>query len=314
MLASGIIKTVTALCLVATASPGYSQEEKRVTPEPVVGLWGSEQIFGSTAGGHLIIDARAPAGFGLQTPVYSLFPEYKSFANQDSRKSRITVKNLLTMTSGLAGNDSDDSSPGNELTMFAQQGTQPDFYKFALDLPMMHEPGGEQAIYFTGGINLLGGIVRNTMKMPLGEFFDKYLAQPLDIHTYHLNLTPTNDAYGGGGFYMRSRDALKLGQLYLAGGVWNKRRVVSKNWIDLSTQKYASFNAEHGYGFAWHIFNLHFGSHIYREYEAEGNGGQLIIVIPDLDLTVLFTTGNYGNDMTIPEREVLTGVVSAILK
>ncbi len=254
------------------------------------------------------------AGFGLETPIYSLFPEYKHFANPDPRKSQITVKDLLTMTSGLAGNDNDDSSPGNEMVMFAQQETQHDFYKYVLDLPMASAPGGKQAVYFTGGINLLGGIVRNTMKMPLDTFFDEYLAQPLDIHNYHLNLTPTGDVYGGGGLYLRPRDALKLGQLYLDGGVWNTRRVVSKNWVDLSTRRYASFNAEHGYGFAWHLFDLRFSDRVYHEYEAEGNGGQLTIVIPDLDLTVSFTTGNYGNDMTMPERDVLAGVVSAIIE
>jgi hypothetical protein len=64
------------------------------------------------------------------------------------------------MTSGLACNEADDASPGNELKMFAQT-AQPDFYKFILDLPMVHDPGRQPMIYCTGGINLLGGIIQH---------------------------------------------------------------------------------------------------------------------------------------------------------
>ena len=250
------------------------------------------------------------AKFDLDTPVVALFPEYKTLANPDPRKQRITVKNLLTMTSGLAGNDSDDSSPGNELRMFAQH-EQPDFYKFALDLPMAAEPGGDQMVYFTAGINLLGGIIRNTVGMPLAECFEWYLAIPLNMKSYHLNLTPTGEMYGGGGLYLRPRDALKLGQLYLNGGTWNGRRVVSKHWVDLSTKRYSGYNPEHGYGFAWHLFEVEVDNRIYSEYEAQGNGGQVINVLPELDMTVMFTTGNYGDDETVPEREILTALIRA---
>ena len=250
------------------------------------------------------------AKFDLDTPVVSLFPEYKTLANPDPRKQRITVKNLLTMTSGLAGNDSDDSSPGNELRMFAQH-EQPDFYKFALDLPMAAEPGSDHMVYFTAGINLLGGIIRNTSGMPVADFFEQYLALPLNMQGYHLDLTPTDEMYGGGGLCLRPRDALKLGQLYLNGGTWNGRRVVSKHWVDLSTKRYSGYNPEHGYGFAWHLFEIEVDNHIYREYEAQGNGGQVINVVPELDLAVMFTTGNYGDDETIPEREVLTALIRA---
>ena len=256
----------------------------------------------------IAIDHRAK--FDLDTPVVSLFPEYKTLANPDPRKMQITVKSLLTMTSGLAGNDSDDSSPGNELRMFAQH-EQPDFYKFALDLPMATEPGGDHMVYFTAGINLLGGIIRNTTSMPVADFFEQYLAIPLNMQSYHLNLTPTGEMYGGGGLYLRPRDALKLGQLYLNGGTWNGRRVVSKHWVDLSTTRYSGYNPVHGYGFAWHLFEIEVDNRTYSEYEAQGNGGQVINVVPELDLTVMFTTGNYGDDETVPEREILTALIRA---
>ena len=47
-------------------------------------------------------------------------------------------------------------------------------------------------------------------------------------------------------------------------------------------------------GYAWHRLVLTSGGRSYREYEANGNGGRYLIVLPDLDLVVVFTAGNYG--------------------
>ena len=82
------------------------------------------------------------ANIPLDSPVYSYFPEYKPFANWDERKNKITVRDLLDMTSGLACDDHDPSSAGNEDVMQSQT-AQNDWYKFMLDLPMARDPGGE---------------------------------------------------------------------------------------------------------------------------------------------------------------------------
>ena len=111
------------------------------------------------------------AKISLDSPVYSFFPEYKPFANWDERKNTITVRDLMDMTSGLACDDHDPSSAGGEDPMQSQT-LQNDWYKFALDLPMAGNPGGEQAVYCASDINLLGGIVKNTSGYWLPEFFD----------------------------------------------------------------------------------------------------------------------------------------------
>ncbi|MBZ5589736.1 MAG: beta-lactamase family protein [Acidobacteriia bacterium] len=237
------------------------------------------------------------AKFGLDTPVVSLFPEYRDIARLDPRKRRITVQNLLTFTSGLACNDDDDGSPGNEDRM-QDQDAQPDWYKYTLDLPMAADPGGSKAVYCSAAVNLLGGVVSNATDMPLLEFFYRYYAAPLDIRLYHVNLMPTGQAYLGGGIEMRPRDQLKLGQLYLNGGGWNGRRVISQAWVDASWRRYSSFASDHGYGFNWHIIDVTSGGHSYRLYEAGGNGGQFVIAIPELDMVVGFTAGNYGDFAT----------------
>ena len=232
------------------------------------------------------------ADFDLSTPVYSLFPEYTSFAHDDSRKRKLTVAHLLTMTSGYDCDDDDDSTPGNEDNMQDQQ-AQPDWYKYTLDLPVSREPG-EQAVYCSAGINLLGGIVSNATSTWLPDFLYEHFAGPLQFGRYHLNLMPLGNMYGGGGAYMRPRDFMKLGQVYLSGGRWNGRQVISREWVERSLQPH-SYLQGHNYGYGWHLGKYSVGGRTYGRAEAGGNGGQFVIIIPDLDLVVMFTAGNYGN-------------------
>jgi CubicO group peptidase (beta-lactamase class C family) len=234
------------------------------------------------------------------TPVYPLFRQYyKEFANWDERKKSITLRDIMTMTAGTACDDNDDSSPGNEDHMQHQR-KQTDWYKFTLDLPVLRDPGGEHAVYCSADLNLVGGVVTRSTGKWLPAFFDEYFARPLQFGSYHINLMPTGEAYAGGGWYLRPRDELKLGQLYLDGGSWNGRRIVSKEWVKESTAHQSSFTpaldteGKHQYGFGWHIHELNAGGRAYRDFAAEGNGGQVMIVIPELDLVVAFNGGSYG--------------------
>jgi CubicO group peptidase (beta-lactamase class C family) len=253
-------------------------------------LRSASKTFASVLAG-IAIDRGAP--FNIHTPVLSLFPEYTNVANLDDRKRRITVENLMTMSTGLACDENDNDSPGNENTMQSQT-AQSDWYKFILDLPMVHSPG-ETYAYCSGTVNLLGGVVRNTTHMWLPDFFQKYVADPLDMRRYYMNLGPTGEGYFGGGLRLRPRDLLKLGQLYLDGGRWNGRRVVSANWVAQSVSPQIKTGAESADGYNWHLNTLHAGGKSYKEYEANGNGGQFLIVLPELDIAVVFTAGNYNS-------------------
>ena len=77
------------------------------------------------------------------------------FANPDPRKAQITLAHLMTHSAGLACNDNDDDSPGNEGTMQGQT-RQPDWWRYTLDLPQAHDPGSRYA-YCSANINLVGG-------------------------------------------------------------------------------------------------------------------------------------------------------------
>ncbi len=205
-------------------------------------------------------------------------------------KGDVTVGNLLTHTSGLACDDNDDNSPGNEDVMQSQT-KQPDWWRYILDQPQVYPPGTHYA-YCSGGMNLVGYALHRATGEWIPELFDRTIARPLGFGRYYYNLMPTLDGYLGGGVRLVPRDLLKLGVAYLNGGTWDGHRIVSAEWATQSTTQRLDSTVG-GDGYAWHIFPITVGGRTYREYEANGNGGQFLIVVPELDLAVVFTAGNY---------------------
>jgi CubicO group peptidase (beta-lactamase class C family) len=236
--------------------------------------------FGTTLVGTAIDHG---AAIDLQAPLESFFPE----APQTPEKRKITVEHALTMSTGLACDDDDDDSPGQEDRMQSQAR---DWYRYTLDLPVAH-PAGSFAAYCSATMNLLGGVVRAATKARLTDLFDAQIAQPLGIARYALNLGPNSDMYFAGGLRLRPRDFLKLGQVFLDRGKWKGKRVVSESWVKAATSPHALLNNGSTDGYNWWLREI--GG--VRTYSAGGNGGQFLIVAPELDLVVAFTGGMYGN-------------------
>ena len=245
------------------------------------------------------------ADLSPQTAVLPLFPDYADIRHVDDAKRTMTVGHLMSMTSGLACGDTSDESPGGEDKMQGQR-DQRDWYRYTLDLPMVQAPGAHQAVYCSAGINLLGGVVRQATGRPLTDLFREWIADPMQMRGYHLNLTPGSDAYQAGGLYLRPRDLLKLGQLYLNGGTWNGRRLVDADWIRASVARHATFGPNHDYGYAWHLHTYRVQGRDYRAYSAEGNGGQFVIVVPELELVVGINAGSYRQfDVWYPLQDLV---------
>jgi CubicO group peptidase (beta-lactamase class C family) len=241
-----------------------------------------------------------------ETKVYDLLAGMGPFANPDPRKSQITLAHLMTHTAGFACDDNDDASPGNENTMQTQH-REPNWWKHTLDLPMAHDPGRRYA-YCSANMNLMGAALTTATGTWLPELFESTVARPLQFGPYHWNLMPTDEGYFGGGSWLRPRDLLKIGQVYLDGGMWRGRRIVDASWVTQSTAlrveispattgldpiQFPEFYSKGADAYAWHLLEMRSGERTYRGYQASGNGGQLLIVVPELDLVVVFTGGNY---------------------
>ncbi len=223
------------------------------------------------------------------------FPRYRRYATWDTRKADITVRHLLTMSSGLDANDSDPRSIASE-GRYQSQVVQPDWIKLALDAPMIADPGS-QPLY--GGANplILGGILAAALEEPVEWFAHRMFFAPLGIERYRFLLDPTGIVYMGGGLYLRPRDMAKYGQLYLDGGVWQGTRILSEEWIRESWGQYGRLapldRNGHQYGYLWWHHTYDVGTRTIETLEARGNGGQYIFVVPSLDLVVVITAGNY---------------------
>jgi len=229
-----------------------------------------------------------------ETRVYPLFPE--STENPDPRKAEMTVAHLLTMSSGYDCDDNDFDTPGNEDRMQGQS-DQPNWHRYTLDLPLVRAPG-EAGVYCTGGINLLGGIVARTTDTWLPEFFRTRFASPMGIDHYLWNLDPTGEGYAGGGLRLRPRDFLKFGQMALDGGRWDGHQIVDESWLRESWIPKASLNGPDDYGYAWWRTIHEWEGRSFESWSATGNGGQLLIVVPEFELVVAFNGGNYGDFRT----------------
>lgn len=278
----------------------------------------ASKTFSSVALGAAMQDG---ARISPQTRLYEVMAPLGPFANPDPRKQRITLAHVMTHTTGLACDDNAASpSPGGEDVMQTQR-AQPDWWKFTLDLPIVHEPG-ERYAYCSGGISLTGGALTMATGEWLPALFDRTVAKPLQFGSYYWNVMPTGEGYLGGGAFVRTRDFLKLGQAWLDGGTWNGRRIVSESWVKDSIAPHARISPETtgvsgdafamSYydtteGYAWHHITVKSGDKSYPAYHGNGNGGQLLLVVPQFDLAVMFTAGNYRQGLWNRERDDLTG-------
>lgn len=275
------------------------------------------KMFSSLILGTLIRDG---VDISPTTKVYDVMAPLGPFANPNPRKNDITLEHLMSHSAGLACDDISGTSPGDERKVQADR-TRPDWAKVTLDLPMEYDPGKHYA-YCSMNINLAGAALSRKTGEWLPALFDRQVARPLQFGPYHWNLQGNGEGYLGGGVWVRTRDFLKIGQAFLDGGVWNGRRLVSADWVKYSwaphmqispattgiaSEAFGNFYFEGSEGLAWHFANVRSGDKIYPAYHTNGNGGQLLLILPQFDLVVMFTGGNYGQGLWNYERDKIVG-------
>ncbi len=221
--------------------------------------------------------------------VLSFFPEY-TLSNMSDNKKRITVEDLLTQQTGLDCDISNPKSEGNETVMDYSD----DWVKFTLDLPMIDTPG-RNGRYCSGNPVTLGRIVEKTTNMPLLEFAEKNLFEPLGFTNYKWNFKPgKSNAEDYCQVYLTPREMLKFGLLYLNNGVWNGKQIVSSDYVNQSFEKHSVIQGV-DYGYLWWLKYLDADGGVrYYTKAAQGNGGQRIYVLKEQNMVAVITGGNYN--------------------
>jgi len=231
-----------------------------------------------------------------------------TYANPDPRKERVTLADLLSNQSGLACNDHDGASPGNELKVY----DKPDWVKAVVDLPMIADPG-TVGRYCSGGFFVAGRIVEKAAGMPLPAFAQAALFTPLGIEraswkwTFKLDPSQRNEF---GQVYLRPRDMLKLGILIAQRGEWDGRRVLSRSWVDQSVARLSHVDdSDYGLGLwhRWYRVETPAGDRRIDTVMLSGNGGQKVYLVPTLDLIVVFTGGAFNTES--PTNDIMARVL-----
>ncbi len=192
-------------------------------------------------------------------------------------REQITVRHLLMMASGL------------ESTSFAAYNAwiaSSDWVYGALSRPVVAEPG-ERFTYSTGNTHLLSALVRNASGRSTRSFAHERLFDPLGIRVAGWETDPRGIHIGGNNIGMTPRDMAKIGELYLRGGVWRGRQIISAQWVSESTRLHIITDHEiYGdYGYHWFTPNGAFRG----DFVAVGFGGQYIYVSPRFDAVVVIT-------------------------
>lgn len=230
----------------------------------------------------------------------SEFYDLKLFKNYSPQKDNVTIKSLLTMSSGFDGNDENYESPGNEENMYPTE----NWVKFTLDLPMTENPIGKNWSYFTAGVVVSGDILDKTIPQGLKNYADQKLFQPLGITNYKWQFTPQQKPSLAGGLRMKALDFAKFGQLYQNNGVWSGKTLLSKEWIQKSFTNYFTDNPDfEGYGYLFWRKVYTVGNKSYEAFQSSGNGGNKIIIFTQIPVVIVITAQAYNKPYAHQQSE-----------
>jgi CubicO group peptidase (beta-lactamase class C family) len=231
--------------------------------------------------------------------VLDYFPDKEPLQNPDPRKAQITVADFLTMSSLLECDDENQYSRGNEERMYLVE----DWVRFTLDLPIRGfpdwvpkpaaSPHGRSWSYCTAGVTTLGPLLERATKQSVPDFARDNLFAPLGITRVKWQSQPQGMAMTGGGLNLRSRDLFKLAQLYLNGGTWRGRRVLSADWVARSIAAQANAREDTDYGYLWWLPTFHANGRDFKCFAMFGTGGNKVYAFPAQQLVIVVTTVNF---------------------
>jgi len=233
---------------------------------------------------------------GVDQPLIELLGQYAPIANLDDRKRALTLRDVLTMRTGMDWNE--DSYSGSPLETLNNLRT--DWLRFVIDQPMREQPGTRWQ-YNSGGVIALGGAVGIAAGMNTADYTRAHLFRPIGVtgdkwYRGFPDLLP----HTGGGLFLTTQDLARVGYLVLRRGHWNGAQVIPEAWIAESTRPlvtptYRIGGRTSSYGYLWWLYTLAGGPPDAATADlviaASGAQGQWLFIVPKHDLVVAINAG-----------------------
>jgi CubicO group peptidase (beta-lactamase class C family) len=210
-------------------------------------------------------------------------------------KKQITLRHLLTMTSGLEWTEDKSEYEIEETSNWTQA---------ILNLAQRDQPGSK-FFYSTANTHLLSAILTKATGLDTCSFARKYLLDPMGMTVEHWGRDPQGFFSGGYNLYLTPRELAKFGQLYLKKGEWNGEALVPSDWVEASVKPSQTVDANRKYGYLWWLVDLQ-GHPAYKMW---GYGGQFVYVLPSLDMVVVTTADTKSDHAELNGDEFLSTYV-----
>jgi CubicO group peptidase (beta-lactamase class C family) len=227
-------------------------------------------------------------------------PIAKYFPDVPEPKRSITIEQLLAMQSGL------ESTSNRNYGAWVQSAN---WVRFALARPMDAAPG-TQMIYSTGNTHILSAILTKATGKSTWQFAQEALAKPLGFSLAPWMRDPQGIYFGGNEMLMTPRQMLAFGEMYRNGGLANGRQLLSKKFIDQTFEpRGRSRISGREYGYGWWMREMA-GR---QTYYAWGFGGQYIVLVPSLDLTVVSTSSAAVSENRRDHRRTVEEIIEQLI-
>jgi len=258
----------------------------------------------------------------LDTPISKLLPDYyrsnapenrafrAAIVRNDSVRATITIRHLLTQTSGYAWDEG-----GPILSTFL---VSSDAARLVAEQILAATPGTTWN-YSTGNTHLLAAALTRAVSTPLRRYAEDQLLTPAGIQLRGWDVDGAGNPIGGSEMYLTARGLARFGQLCLEGGAIGGKQVVPRDWIAASWEKRSDVASPiykemvpgiTGYGYLWWLRT----SNGKVMNSALGYGGQFVLVVPELNLVIAGASAlDARNPGLIPQFKGIFGLVDQIV-
>lgn len=237
---------------------------------------------------------------GVDQPIAPLLRDQLP-ADPDPRLSQVTIGHLLSMQAGL------ERTSGS---YYGRWVASADWVRDALARPFVDEPGGAM-LYSTGSTHLLSAILVGASGRSTLALAREWLGPQQGFAITAWDQDPQGIHFGGNNMAMSTRSLLAFGELYRNGGVSDDGgQLVPPGWIEASWQPrtHSRFTGD-GYGYGWFLRDIA-GEPVYYAW---GYGGQMLYVVPSLQLTVAMTSDDSEASARSGHRNALHGLMGDII-